>query len=242
MGLAILPAIAAAQTNFGAVSVGSSTSVSVTVTIPAAATLASIAVVTEGAPNLDFTNAGGGTCSIGTDYAAMATCTVSVTFSPIAAGTRYGAVVLASSSGVVATGYLEGTGQAAQTTFLPGAVSKVAGGFNCDPGTVRVAVDAAGSVFISLMDLHDGPNGDWGVYKETPAAGKYTQTTVTSVLAQSVAIDGSGSLYVSTGGGSLKFTPFGGAYTASSVSYGEGGVLAVDAGGNVYVPCANGGI
>jgi hypothetical protein len=242
MGLAILPAIAAAQTNFGAVSVGSSTSVSVTVTIPAAATLASIAVVTEGAPNLDFTNAGGGTCSIGTDYAAMATCTVSVTFSPIAAGTRYGAVVLASSSGVVATGYLEGTGQAAQTTFLPGAVSKVAGGFNCDPGTVRVAVDAAGSVFISLMDLHDGPNGDWGVYKETLAAGKYTQTTVTSVLAQSVAIDGSGSLYVSTGGGSLKFTPFGGAYTASSVSYGEGGVLAVDAGGNVYVPCANGGI
>jgi large repetitive protein len=59
---------ASAQTSFGSVAVGSSASATVTVTIPAAATLTGISVVTQGAPNLDFTNAGGATCATATPY------------------------------------------------------------------------------------------------------------------------------------------------------------------------------
>ena len=74
--LAITAATAGAQTNFGAVNVGASATSTVTVTIPAAATLGSIAVLTQGAAGLDFTNGGGGSCAAGTNYAAEQTCTV----------------------------------------------------------------------------------------------------------------------------------------------------------------------
>ncbi len=120
-GFTILSLTATAQTNLGSVNIGSSTTSTVTVTLPSAATLTSIAVVTQGAPNLDFTNAGGGTCATGTPYAANVTCTVQVTFAPRFAGTRYGAVVLSNTSGVVATAYLQGTGAGPQATFTPGA-------------------------------------------------------------------------------------------------------------------------
>ena len=114
-GLALLPAMAAAQTSFGPVGLGSSANATVTLTIASAGTLSSIAVLTQGAPSFDFTNAGGGTCSTGTAYSATATCTVKVTFAPKYAGARYGAVVLQSTGGVLATAYLQGTGGASRT-------------------------------------------------------------------------------------------------------------------------------
>ena len=110
---------AAAQTNFGAVNIGASSTATVTVSIPIAGTVVGIAVLTQGAPNLDFTIAGGGTCAIGTTYAASAACTVNVAFAPRHPGSIYGAVVLESSNGVVATAYLLGRGLGPMVDFLP---------------------------------------------------------------------------------------------------------------------------
>jgi len=83
---------ARAQTNFGSVNIGSSSTVSVPLTV--SGTLRSISVLTQGAANLDFNNVETGTCAINTAYAANSTCAVAVAFSPKSPGTRYGAVVL----------------------------------------------------------------------------------------------------------------------------------------------------
>src|SRR5579863_3356987 len=99
VGLA-LPALAATVTytgttasqNLGTVSVGSSSSVALSFSV--SGTIGSVEVVTQGSPNLDFTN-GGGTCSDGTTSA----CTVDVTFKPIYAGLRRGAVLFWSGAG-----------------------------------------------------------------------------------------------------------------------------------------------
>lgn len=238
-GLSIA-SISAAQTNFGAVAVGSSANATVTLTIATSGTLNSISVTTQGVPNLDFTNAGGGTCSTGTAYAAQATCTVNVAFSPTAAGMREGAVVLGTSSTVLATVYLEGTGQAPQTSFLPGVVSTVASGFSAD--FIDVAADAIGNVFVSDLYLAAGVEA---VYEETPGAGKYTQTTIVqSALPISLAIDGGGNLLFGNGGGGVDEVPLvGGVYVSwTEIGYIVGGVpggIAADASGNIFAACGS---
>ena len=120
--LALAVATAGAQTNFGPVNVGASAAANVTVTIPAAATVGSIAVVTQGATGLDFTNEGGGSCAAGTNYGAGQICTVSVTFKPMYAGERYGAALLLDGSGnVIASAPLDGNGMGPQVAFGGGA-------------------------------------------------------------------------------------------------------------------------
>ena len=113
------------NTNIGTVNVGSaSNTIPLTVTFSTAETLGSIAVLTQGAANQDFTNAGGGSCAIGTAYTVNATCTVNVAFTPKHPGTRYGAVVLADNTGsVLGTGYLQGTGVGPQAIFPPGTMT-----------------------------------------------------------------------------------------------------------------------
>jgi sugar lactone lactonase YvrE len=124
-GLAGPPA--KAQTNFGSVNIGASTSANVTLTIPAAATLGSISVVTQGASGLDFVNGGAGSCSVGGTYTTGQTCTVQVNFVPVYPGERYGAVSLADPSGnLIASALLEGNGVGPQIAFGPGAPIAIA--------------------------------------------------------------------------------------------------------------------
>ena len=244
IGLSILSAMAAAQTNFGPVALGSSASETVTLTITTAGTPSIVSVVTQGIANLDFTNAGGGTCSTGTAYAAEATCTVNVTFAPTAAGTREGAVVLGSSSAVLATVYLAGTGQGPQATFLPGVVSTVASGF--PSGFVNLAVDAGGDVFVSDLALNVGVEG---IYEETPGAGKYTQTNVvspaTGPLSLNLAIDGAGNLFVGNGDGAVdEVALVGGTYApwneiSSFYAVNDISAIAADANGDLFVACGS---
>ena len=235
---AFLPFSALAQTSLGAVNIGSSTATTVAVTIPAAATVTNIAVLTQGAANLDFTNAGGGTCTTGTAYAAKATCTVKVTFKPKYSGSRYGAVVLEDASGVIATEYLHGTGVGPQATFLPGAESTVDSAVGWPGG---VAVDGSGNVYVT-------DNNQGLLYKETLSGGSYTRSTVpTSKLGDpnGVAVDGSGNIYVADDDLNdfriLKETPTASSYIESTVAsfpvlYGAAPVgVAVDGAGNVYL-------
>jgi len=227
---------AAAQTSLGAFNIGAGGTATVTVSIPGGGTAASISVVTQGAPNLDFTNAGGGSCATGVAYAANAACTVIVAFAPRFPGTRYGAVVLTDSgNNVIATSYLVGTGQGPQTVFS----SLIAAWENIPvlPGTyTAIAVDASGSAF--LVD----PTG-FSVIKATPAAGGvYTTSAVFggSGKPTALAVDGSGAVYVMTvenGNFIFKMTPSGAGYKQTTVDACLAGActgIAVDAGGNVY--------
>ena len=84
-------------------------------------TLGSINVLTQGAPGLDFNTAGGGTCAVGSSYSAGQTCTVNYTFTPIAPGTRFGAITIVdNSSNLQASLYLIGSGTGPLALFSNG--------------------------------------------------------------------------------------------------------------------------
>jgi len=150
-------------------------------------------VVTQGATNLDFTDAGTGTCNTnGTSYTYVAndTCTVVVKFAPQYAGTRYGAVQLVDNSGnVLATANIYGKGTGPQLALTgPGfPITTLGGGFKYPFG---VAVDGNGNVYV----------GDQGnnALKEIPV-GCTTSSCVTSLGgyiqdAAGVAVDGAGNV------------------------------------------------
>jgi NHL repeat len=150
--LPIVSATAGAQTNFGSVNVGDNATSAVTLTIPSAVTLGSISVVTQGAPGLDFTNAGTGTCDAGASYTASQTCTVEVAFKPTYAGARYGATLLKDGSGdVIATGFVAGVGVGPQIAYglkTPIVINPIVDGENLGRPS-GVAVDGAGNLYIA---------------------------------------------------------------------------------------------
>jgi hypothetical protein len=241
-----------APANFGTLNVGSpSPATTVTFTFAAAGTIGAPAVVTQGAPNLDFTDAGTGTCTTnGTthEYNIGDNCTVDVIFTPRYPGPRYGAVVLSDSSGnVIATGYLQGTGLGPLVNFAlvknepylwQTSQTNIASGLKTPTG---LAVDGSGNVYIA-------DSGDGTVFKETLSGGGYTQSTVVTgvVEAGEIAVDGAGNIYVVQGNyftpGQnvvLKETPTATGYIETSIgsgmAYAEIGGVAVDGGGNVYI-------
>jgi sugar lactone lactonase YvrE len=236
--------------NFGAVNVGSTsaTPISMIFTFDSAGTLGSTAVVTQGAPNLDFVNAGTGTCKTGAAYTIGESCTVNVNFKPKFAGTRYGAVELLDGSGnVLATGYVEGTGVGPQVNFMPGTQSIVANAATNglhDP--FGVAVDGSGNVYIG--DIQNSR-----VLKETQSAGNYTQSVVANaannglIAPCGVAVDGGGNVYIADENADrvLKETLSADGYTQSVVANdADNGVsgpigVAVDGSGNVYIADAS---
>jgi len=111
-----------AQMNLGSVNVGANATTLVTVPVTTAGVLGSVSVRMMGAEGLDFTNGGGGSCAVGTAYAAGTNCTVNVTFQPRLAGQRRGAVVLLDASGnMLGTEYVQGTGNGPQAMILTGA-------------------------------------------------------------------------------------------------------------------------
>jgi sugar lactone lactonase YvrE len=143
-------------------------------------------VVTQGAPNLDFTLADGSTCT--GDVAAGSSCTVNVTFAPRAPGLCRGAVELADASGnLLATTLVYGKAQGPAVAFDPGIQSTVGSGL-VEP--IGVAVNGAGDVFIA-----DTFNSR---VVKVPAGGG-AQTTVGSGLnyPRGVAVDGAGDVFIS---------------------------------------------
>jgi len=238
-------------TSAGAETVGSSGTAVVTInfssTLTAPVTMAAINVLTQGAPNLDFTlaatQAATGACATGKSYAASASCTVTVTFKPKFSGPRFGAVVLmdnSSPANVVATAYLTGTGNGPQGVFLPGMLSAPLTDSSNFWDPEGVAVDGAGNLYIA-----DESND--AVFEMTLSGGVYSAPAVIAGSnlyfgsPESVAVDGAGNLYVADSGdgsGVYLFTlQPDGSYTQTTLGTGwqyPSGV-AVDGSGDVYV-------
>jgi sugar lactone lactonase YvrE len=198
IALGMVAATSAAQTNFGAVNLGVSATDSVTVTLPNAATLGSIAVVTQGAAGMDFLNAGGGSCAAGTNYTSGESCTVQVTFKPLYAGGRFGAVLLMDGSGKrIAMALLVGNGAGPQIAFAPGAAVAFAPPVNgvAIKNPFDPAVDSKGDAFFT--------DSDNGRVIELPA-GSGAPIAIDPIVGGSglsspggVAVDAAGNLYIS---------------------------------------------
>ncbi|MGA3213328.1 MAG: hypothetical protein ABSD20_18645, partial [Terriglobales bacterium] len=249
MGLAVA-AGAAAQTNLGTVKAGSSASGGVNVTLSAAGTLGKINVLTQGVPQMDFTDAGGDGCAVGTVYAAGATCSVNVKFAPLYAGLRMGAVVLADASGnVLGTAYVTGTGLAGQLAFWPGAGMAYLSACGWDSGGLGivgggVAVDAAGNVYMTCPKTAQ-------IFKEAPQLdGSWVVTQIVlniggpsgiyDPIPAGIAIDGAGNLYITDSNLNrvVMEVPAGSGYveedlSISGIAQPEG--IAVDGSGNLYI-------
>ena len=201
-----------------------SSTIPVTFTMAATTTIGSVQVVTQGTTGLDFQQGSGGTCS-GT-ISAGNSCTVNVTFTPIAPGLRQGAVELLDGGGnVLATKLIYGIGQGPAAAFNPGVQAQVGSGLNQPQG---VAVDAAGDVFISNYGLGN-------VFKV--AHGGVQTTVPASGLASpyGVAVDGAGNVFIADplNHRVVKVTPGGVQTTVGSVGYPYG--VAVDGAGDVFI-------
>ena len=203
-------------------------------------------ILTQGAANLDFTDFTFGTCTMNTAshvYSAGDSCFVMVSFNPLFAGTRYGAVALQNSSNTtIATGPLQGTGLAPQITFQTSAIAPVAlgGSYNAPTG---LAVDSSGNIY--LADTGEGQ------VEEILAEGGYT--TVNDLgsgyfAPAGVAVDGGGNVYVAdTSHGVIKeILAVNGSIPATSptinplASIAAPYDVAVDGSGNVFVVSSGG--
>jgi sugar lactone lactonase YvrE len=208
-------------------------SVSLVFLFDSTVTLGSPAVLTQGAPKLDFQDTRSGLCtyqSNGPAFTAGQACSVNVGFTPQWPGPRYGAVVLQDATGnALASGYVYGTGVGPEMTFSPATPYTVSSGIAGPGGLV---VDGRGNIFFA-------ESGSGLVYKGTRSGNSYALTEVASGLNQptAVALDGNGNLYVAATNTVYKETPVGGGWVQSApVSVaGELTGIAVDGSGNLYV-------
>src|SRR5271157_1681312 len=188
-------------------------------------TFGAINVLTQGAPNLDFTLSS--TTCTGTVTAGYS-CTVGVKFAPLAPGLRMGAVQLTDSSGTLLdTIFVQGEGQGPAMAFGPGVQTTVGSGLS---GPWGVAVDGAGDVFIA-----DSNNNR---VVEVPAGGG-AQTTVGSGLSSpyGVAVDGAGDVFIADNGNSrvVEVPAGGGAQTTVGSGLSSPYGVAVDGAGDVFI-------
>ncbi len=185
-------------------------------------------VVTQGATGLDFSQANGGNCS-GT-ISAGNSCTLDVTFAPVAPGLRSGAVNLVDNVGnLLVSSPIYGNGLAPEIAFNSSAPASVDLGTYSLSVPYGVAVDAAGGIYISEAGL---------VLKKTPGG---VQPVVGEFGSpHGLAVDGAGNLYVADNEfGKLIKVPANG--TAQSIIYPSSGSfgtpigVAADGAGNIFV-------
>ena len=222
-----------ASASFADTNVASTASAIVTFAISAGTTIGSIAVVTQGATGLDFTNAGTGTCAA-QSYESAVTCTVNVNFNPTYPGLRLGAVLLEDGDGnIQATTYLSGLGIGPQIAFSQPTVTSPVTGLNQPFG---IAFDGLGNIF-------ESDYGSGTIKKFTAASGYSTASTVATGIssAAGMAVDGAGNLFFSSYSGGAVYESAllsTGSYAApQSVGSGFHSPFgtAVDASGNVFV-------
>jgi sugar lactone lactonase YvrE len=231
--IALISATAPAQTTAPTTQVGSTSPVqTATLTFTENATVASINVLTQGAPNLDFQFVTGGTCTVGTAYTTGQTCTVKYTFCPTHPGPRYGAVALyvnSSPAKAAASTYLQGIGNGPQIAFNVNSIAELGTGFSNSNG---IGLD--GNENVILADT--GNNA----VKEIVAAGGYTSVvTLGSGIntPTGLAVDGAGNVFVGDGASNevKEIVAAGGYQTVLTLATFAVLAVAVDRSGNLFL-------
>jgi hypothetical protein len=189
----------------------------VSVTMQAAGTLGSIQVLTQGAPNLDYSGAGG-TCTTGTQYAVGQTCTVSVQFAAKFPGIRTGAVVLSDGSGnPMATELIYGVGVGPLSVLTAGEITTIAGNGHLSTGTVTGSQAINAVIHEPIGEALDG------------AGNVYYTDSGNNLIGE---VDPNGNLTIIAGTGTAGFSPNGTQATSAELS--APGAILLDGAGNVY--------
>jgi sugar lactone lactonase YvrE len=210
--------------------------VSLLFTIDTPGNLGRPVLLTQGIAGLDFKDAGTGSCTLqdnGPAFQAGDICSVDVEFYPLAAGPRFGAVVLQDAAqNELAFGYVYGTGIGARPAFLPATRSVVKHGL---AGPSGIAVDALGNIYFA-------ETGSGALYKGTRNGESWIVTEIASGLnnPRGVAIDGRGNLFVAGANTVYQEKPAGADYVQSEpvAIPGQLNGIAVDNAGNLYVTSA----
>jgi sugar lactone lactonase YvrE len=211
--------------------VGASITQSVIVTAQAPGSVATVEVLTVGAPNLDFT-AGGGSSTCPTAALTVGpatTCTESVTFTPAAPGVRMGAVVLLDGNkNVLGTAYLSGIGSGGLGVLVSGNILPVAGmeGAYKDPVTNRVAATQSELYIPSGVTL----DGAGNLYI---ADTNHNTVRLVCASTNSAACGGAGYITTIAGTGDAGYT--GDDHSALSATLSNPSGVALDGAGNLYI-------
>jgi hypothetical protein len=204
----------------------------------AAVNVASVNVLTQGAPNLDFTST---TTTCTGALTANAACTVTVQFAPTRPGLRSGGISFADSSNNLLGGVLlSGSANGPQVVFPGNTTTNLLGTGYTQPS--GVAVDGAGNVYVADSAAN--------TVQELLAVGGTVPATPTTLTLGSgfaapagIAVDGAGNVYVADAGNNVvkELVAVGGSVPATPtiLTLGSGFAapagIAVDAVGNVYV-------
>ena len=215
----------ASSVNFGTVAVGAATgkTQSVSFTVPSGITLGGISAVTLGVTKLDFTVTPGGSCAVGSTGR---TCTVQVTFVPVAAGLRMGAVVLTNQQGATLIAVpVYGVGSGPLVAFGPGMMTTVAGNGVCTTRSEGCYSGDGGAATSAQLNIPDAVALDY-------AGNLYIADAYNNVVRK---VTPSG--VITTVAGNFKagygYSGDNGPATSAQL-YGPGG-LALDGAGNLYI-------
>jgi hypothetical protein len=219
--------------SFGSVAVGQAAAQAVSIGFSQTFTIGGINVLTQGAVNQDFTDAGGDSCVVEQTYNPGDSCTVNVRFQPTRAGLRAGAVVLTAQSGsAVAASYMCGIGQGSVLALDPGVESTIDSDLSNPQG---MAFDGSGNLYVADSSNHQVVR----VPNENGTLNPADQTTVGQGLLNptGVAVDGAGTVYIAdagTNGANGQLVAIGNNNQLVLVNGGQPQAVAVDNAGNLY--------
>ena len=226
--------------NFGSIDLQHTSTTFLTFTAPIGGTdITAITAVTEGVTGKDFAVVPNSTC-LGVLYS-HETCKISLSFTPQQIGLRLGALTITDNSGtVVNLVYLYGVGVGPQFVFQPATATAVDTATGVGSFTAGAAVqDPNGNtIFTDVANnriLEESPLGAFSVVYPVPPS---TTTTLTLSTTSGLAIDGTGTLYVSSGTSVYSLAPGATALTAvpiTGVTLKTPAGLVVDPFGDLYI-------
>jgi len=238
---AVTVTVTAPATNVGTTSATMAVSFSFTSTVTLNATLGTaIQVLTTGIAGLDFQYVSGtlpGTCAAGATYTSGQTCTVYVSFTPLAPGVRLGAVELWNSAGaVVATTLVSGIGDGPLVGMVPGTISTVAGNGSNSTVTCTGQTDSAGDGCAATSAQLQFPtvvtaDAAGNLYIADVSGSRIRKVTAATGIITTVAGNGSAATVTCSG-----YTDSAGDGCAATSAQLDGSVgVAVDGAGNLYI-------
>jgi len=231
--LAFFASSLTAQSQFGSLAVGASSTLGITVSAQATGSVSSIEVLTYGAPQLDFIDAAG-SCASANFSTAGQTCKESITFKPLFPGQRLGAIVLLDAGGsVLATSLLQGTGTAGLAVFSPGNEKLFAGnGSFSFVGDGNLAVNA-GLDLPSAVAL-DGA-GNLYIADSQHNRIRMVSSGKGATIQNSVSYPQAGYITTVAGDGPAGYSGDDGPASSTSVKLNSPSGVAVDGAGNLYI-------